>query len=109
MERETKEIELKYSKKKVVVRAFLTEKENRELMRKMLGDSKVVNGEFAEEGNKADELIAYKDAIIDAWVISVDGETNKINEILLEIPAKDYAQVIEYLKSLVEDDEKKSL
>lgn len=109
MERETKEIVLVHSKKKVVVRSFLTEKENRELMRKMLGDSKVVNGEVAEEGNRADELIAYKDAIIEAWVISVDGETKKINDILLEIPAKDYNQVINYLKSLVDDDEKKSL
>lgn len=110
MERETQEIELKISKKKVIVRAYLTESENRELIKKMTGDIRIVDGKVVEEeGNRADELIKYKDAVIDAWVVSLDGDEKEINKRLLELPAKDYNQVINFVKTLTEDEEKKTL
>ena len=110
MERETQEIELKISKKKVVVRSYLTESENRELIKKMTGDIRIVDGKvIEEEGNRADELIKYKDAVINAWVVSLDGDEKKINERLVELPAKDYNQVINFVKTLTEDEEKKTL
>ena len=105
MERETKEVVLKHSGKKVVVKAFLTETENRIFMKNFAGDIKATDG---EDPSRADEIIQYKDAVIQAWVVSVDGSTEKINETLLELPAKDYNQVLEFVKSLVEDDQKKT-
>lgn len=56
----------------------------------------------------ADEIIAYKDAIISSWVIEFDGSSETINERMKELPTKDYTQVIDFVRELNEDEEKKT-
>ena len=108
--RETKEIELKFSKKKVVIKTYLTEKENRELIKNLSKkEVKMVDGKIEESDNATtEELLNYKDSIINVWVLEFDGSKEKINERLMELRREDYNQVIYEVNQINQLEQKKT-
>jgi hypothetical protein len=82
--RETIEVELAISKKKVVYFSYITAKELRE-----------------STGKKEDDSILVSDKIMKALVVSVDGATDKVLETLLDLPLADYQQVSSIMTVLI--------
>lgn len=109
-ERDVKEIKLEKSGKIVKVLTFLTEDENRVMLREFSPKVKMIDGKPSEE-NEADveQLIRYKDAIIKSWVTEFDGSKDDINNRMRsELPSQDYNQVIDAVKEANEDEQKKT-
>lgn len=114
--RPTVDIELPITKKKVVIKEYLTRSEERQIKNMMMGDVK-----FKYRGKQAEstEILASKsdlseDKTIELMVVSVDGETDHsvfMPLLLEELPGKDFnflrKRIDDLTKDEDEDNEKK--
>jgi len=107
MERETTVIETKFGKNKIAIKSFLTELENRELI-KILSPSFNLEGGEAKAKTDTATLIAYQDKLIEIWVVSIDGEKEKILDKVLNYRKEDFKQIVDYISSIGEEAEKKT-
>ena len=107
MERETKEIITPIGKNKVILKAWLTGREKRHLRSTLLQDVKfsVESGKAKTEGvNTAESIQRAEDEALKAIVISVDGKTEKILDILLDMRDKDFEFVLEAVNKVSRDE-----
>jgi len=98
MERETKEIVTPVDKHKVVIKAWITGREKRALGRPFLSGMKfsVTEGEpKAEDINPGELMEKAENIAIETIVVSVNGQTEKIVDKILDMKEKDY----EFVKS----------
>lgn len=109
MEREKLELVLKYSQKKVILKSYLTENENRELIKALSSNEiELKDGKADTTKTTTDEILAYKDAVINSWVIEFDGSSENINDRLKELRREDYEEVLKFVRELGEEEQKKT-
>jgi hypothetical protein len=107
MERETKSLETKVGKHKVEIKTYLTERENRELIKVLSPTIKMEDGSVKNEAN-TETFLAYQDKLIEVWIVSVDGKKEGIKEEMLEWRKADFKEVIDFISANDKDTEKKT-
>ena len=98
MERETKEIITPVDKHKVVLNAWITGREKRELRNVFLSKMKV--GKAETETNPAVLTDEAENKAITMIVVSVDGVKDKIIDKILDMKGKDYDFVIKEINKV---------
>jgi hypothetical protein len=86
MERPTQQFELPVSKKIVVTKEWITGREF-EIMQKPVLDN-------YKKGIEAIDIIGVNHSGIEAYVVSVDGKTENVLDLVLDLPSEDYSFVI---------------
>lgn len=104
--RETKK--LKVGEHELELKTYLTERENRELVKILSGSFKVAEGKVEAQQADTDTILAYQDKLVETWVISVDGKTEGFAEGLLDWKKEDYKKVIDEITAIGEDEQKKT-
>jgi hypothetical protein len=84
MQRETKEIVLTTTGKKVLVKTYLTGRE--------------VTGVMKAKASKSDVEVATD--LIGVAVVSVDGVTENVTDLVLDLPIADYLTIANTIKDL---------
>jgi hypothetical protein len=117
MNRENRELVTSVDKHIVLIKAWLTEKENRLIQRFWAKQTKIsenANFENLEDGDvKIDitgspELILdYYDILIEAYVYSVDESTEGVLEKIQDFRKEEYKEVTAFIQKL-QDEEKKT-
>jgi len=117
MNRENRELVTSIDKHVVLIKAWLTEKENRLIQRFWAKQTKISeNADFEnlEDGDvKIDitgspELILdYYDILIEAYVYSVDDSTDGVLEKIQDFRKEEYKEVTAFIQKL-QDEEKKT-
>lgn len=101
-QRETKELEVQGHK--FIMNTYVTGRDLREIESAMLTDIQVTQrGEEQEmSGFNSKMLEARQDAKIKAVVVSIDGKTENIIDLVLDLPAPIYNEVMVYVNELTE-------
>lgn len=102
-------ITLKHSQKTVVLKDFLTEKENRLFLQKIAAKMRVEDGKVVQDSSTADELIKYRDVLVELWVTEFDSSSENIGERMLDLRKEDYNQVLDAIREKNEEEEKKTV
>lgn len=103
MKRDTKEIITPIGKHKIVLNAWLTGREKRHLRNVLLQDVKfsVEKGKTKTEGVTTAEVIQRaEDEAIKTIVVSIDGQTEKILEKILDMRDKDFDFIIDEVNKI---------
>lgn len=91
----------------IELRPFITGRQKRHIMGAFLDDVELKNvgGEqsFSVQGNKAN---IAQDRAIEAVVISVDAKTDKVLDLVLDLPGADYDEVIAKMDDITGDKKK---
>lgn len=106
--RETKIIETEFGKNKISIKTYLTEKENREIIKIVSGSIQMKDGKLSDNV-ETDILIKYQDKLIEIWVVDIDGNSENITEKMLEMRKEDYRQVVNEITALMNAEEKKTI
>lgn len=101
-------ITLKHSQKTVVLKEFLTEKENRIFLEKISSNMRVEDGKVIQDASSATDLIKYRDVLIELWVLEFDSSSENIGERMLDLRKEDYNQVLDAIREMNEEEEKKT-
>jgi len=105
MERETKTITTPIGKHKVVLKAWITGREKRELRNVFLKNVKDVSGKEEPEKmlTSAEIINEAENKAIETVVVSVDGETKNVLDKILDMRAKDFEFIIEEINKITRD------
>jgi hypothetical protein len=87
MERESISITTPVGKKKIVIKSWLTGREKRLIQSVFIDDTEFQGGEYKISGKKLTEA---QDKTIETMVISVDGDSNKVLEKILDMNSEDF-------------------
>jgi hypothetical protein len=104
--RETRKF--KAGKHDVEVKTYLTERENRELVKVLSSNFKIEEGKVEAKQADTDTVLAYQDKLIEIWVVSVDEKTENFAEGMLDWIKEDYKKVIDEITAIGEDEQKKT-
>ena len=117
MNRENTELVTSIDKHIVLVKTWLTEKENRIIQKFWAKQTKInenANLENLEDGdvkiditNSPEAILDYYDILVEAYVYSVDGLTDAILEKVQDFRKEEYKEVTAFIQK-VQDEEKKT-
>ncbi len=100
---------LKVGEHEVELKTYLTERENRELVKILSGSFKVAgDGKVEAQQADTDTILSYQDKLVEIWVVSVDGKTEGFSEGMLDWKKEDYKKVIDEITAIGEDEQKKT-
>lgn len=101
--RETKVLEI--GSHEVVVHTYVTGRELRNIESAMLDKLEMSQKGKEQEitGFKGSMLADRQDMQIKAVVVSVDGKTENIVDLVLDLPAQESEQIMDYVKELTEE------
>lgn len=100
--RETKELEV--GNHKLVVHTYVTGREMRNIESAMM-DKLELSQKGDEQkitGFKGSMIADRQDMQIEAVVVSIDGTTENVVDAILDLPATESEQIMDYIKSLTE-------
>ncbi len=104
MDREINTIKTPIDKREVVLKAWITGRERRELRKPFMDKLKVsTKGEgdpTVELAGSADIIETVENKAIETIVVSIDGVKDKILETILDMKEKDYSFVIEEINKI---------
>lgn len=104
--RETKKFQV--GKHELELKTYLTERENRELIKILSGSFKIKDGAVESEDTNTETMLSYQDKLIENWVVSVDNIKEKILDTLLEWDKNDFIKVVNEINDISKADEKKT-
>lgn len=117
MNRENRELITSIDGHVVLIKAWLTERENRIIQRFWAKQTKInenANLEKLEDGDvkiditkSPEAILDYYDVLIEAYVYSVDGSTDGILEKVQDLRKEEYKEVTAFIQKL-QDEEKKT-
>jgi len=91
MDREVKEIITPIGGATVVLKSWITGREKREINRVLFDDSAMIDGKYSIDASKIEDM---KDAALKNIIVSVNGMTENIIDILLDMRSEDYDFVV---------------
>ncbi len=96
--------ELVIGNHKVVVHTYVTGRELRDIESAMMNKLEMSQKDGSQEivGFKGSMLADRQDRQIKAVVVSVDGKSEKIIDLVLELPAVESEQILDYVKEITE-------
>ena len=103
--RETKTIETPIDKIKIVLKAWITGKEKREIRNVFLSKVKFGEDEKKIERNPAELADEAENKAIEIIVVSVKDKTENLVEEILNLKAKDYSFVMNEINKVSRDDD----
>lgn len=106
MERETKEIKLENGKV-FRIKTYLTEYENRELL-KAISNSVVIKDGEATQNADTETMIAYQDKLIELYIVDIDGSKENMLDTMLNMSKKDFKAVLDEIYAINNDNQKKT-
>lgn len=100
--RETKELTI--GKHTVVVHTYVTGRELRQIEGAMMDKLEMSQKDGSQEikGFKGSMLAERQDMQIKAVVVSVDGQSDNVVDAVLDLPATESEQIMDYVKELTE-------
>lgn len=100
--RETKELTV--GSHKIVVNTYVTGRELRNIESSMMDKLEMSQKDGSQEitGFKGSMLADRQDMQIKAVVVSIDGKNDKIVDAILDLPAEESEQVMDYVKEITE-------
>lgn len=119
MSRETKELITSVDKHSVLIKTWLTEKENR-LIQKFWAKQTKINEDANLESlsdsdvkiditNSPEAILEYYDVLISAYVYSVDGLTDEILDKIQNFRKEEYKEVTKFIQELQNAGKKTSI
>jgi hypothetical protein len=104
MERATKTFKTK-NDFEIVANTYITGKEMRDVRDCYIGNAdvdfnKTGKGQIPLNGVKGDTISKSEDVAIESLIVSVNGETENIVEIVGNLPSEDYDEVVKYINSI---------
>ncbi len=106
MNRETKEIITPLGQQKVILKAWITGREKRDINNAYLADTKV--GKDKEIEISGNRFNAFQDRALELVVVSINGKSESLLKILLdETKSGDFAFVWKEVDNIINDSDKK--
>jgi hypothetical protein len=107
MNRETKELITSIDGHSVVVKAWLTERENRPIQKFWASQTKI-SSDVSPENIKDEDvkiditntpiaILEYYDVLTEAYVYSLDGDTNNVAERLKDLRKEEFRDVVDFI------------
>lgn len=105
MERETKTVVTPIGKQKIVLKAWITGREKRELRNVFLAKVKIAGGVAETDVNSVDVINAAENKAIDTVVVSIDGDSKNLLDKILDMRSQDYNFVIGEINKITREED----
>lgn len=107
MDRETIKIKTPIGKQELVLKAWLTGGEKRDITNSLINGLKVDGAGAADLNMTSDLVNKSQDAALEIIIISIDGETEDIVKTVLDMRSKDFDYIVEEINKITTDEELK--
>jgi len=108
--RETKEV--KVGTHVLILNTYLTGRELRSIQGAMLNNLEMKQGAGGVDaeisGFKGELIQIQEDKQLEAVIVSIDGKTEGIINLVLDLPASEYSEIVELVKEIAEKKEQAS-
>jgi len=122
MSRELKTITTALGGNVIVIKAWLTESENRKVQDFWMSQATIETGKEIGTGeleekdvkvklditNDPKAILKYYDLLMEVWVVSVNGEQENVLSLMQELRSEDFKEVIGIITNKKKDEEKKT-
>jgi len=116
MNRETKELITSIDNHSVLVKTWLTERENRPIQKFWASQTKISADIKPEDitdedvridiTNSPTAILEYYDVLTEAYVYSLDGDMNNISERLKDLRKEEFREVVDFINGQIKTEKK---